>query len=62
MAGSSGGSTYGRRSSAKPVTAKDKAMTKRHLRESIAFNEKHAAEHKKAASEDRKLLRKRGGK
>ena len=53
-----GGTT--RRNPAKPVTARDKAMSKRHLRESIRYNEAHARDHMKAAQADKKLLKKRG--
>jgi len=45
-----------RRSPVKPVTPANKAMSRKHLRESVAFNESHAAEHKKAAAQDRKKL------
>lgn len=45
-----------KRSEAKPVTPANKAMSKRHLQDSIRFNESHAADHKKAAAQDRKKL------
>lgn len=47
-----------RRSGAPPATAKNLAMSKRHLRESVQFNKKHADEHAKAMKEDLKSLKK----
>jgi hypothetical protein len=55
------GSGTRRRSPKKPVTAKDKALSKKHLRESIAFNEAHAREHLAAAKTDRAQLRRGAG-
>jgi hypothetical protein len=55
------GSGTQRRSSKKPVSARDKAMSKKHLRESIKFNESHAKEHMTAARQDRAKLRKGTG-
>lgn len=51
-------STSGRRSSHQPVTASNQALSKKHLRESIAFNKAHADDHVKAMKEDAKALKK----
>ncbi len=37
------------RSTAKPVTAKDRQMSQQHLRETAAMNKKHAADHMAAS-------------
>lgn len=50
----------------KPVTASDRAMSKKHLKASIKFNMAHAEDHEKAAKKYEKLLKRgdylRGGK
>ena len=44
------------RNPARPVTPADKKMSAKHMRESIKFNKKHAAEHLKAAKVSQKML------
>ena len=39
-----------------PVTAANKAISARHLRESVKFDEAHAREHQKAAAQAKKKL------
>lgn len=45
--------------SVKPTTPKDKALSKRHLKESVKFNKAHAKDHEKAAKEAARELKKR---
>jgi len=45
-----------RRAEAPPVTPKNVALSKKHLRESIRMNAAHAREHQKAIVEDKKKL------
>lgn len=37
------------RASARPVSSRDSAMSRRHLRETLAMNQRHAADHASAA-------------
>lgn len=46
-----------RRAEAKPVTAKNVALSKKHLKESISMNKSHASEHQKAIREDQAKLK-----
>jgi len=46
-----------KRAEAKPVTAKNVAMSRKHLRESVAMNTAHRNEHDKAIKEDKAKLR-----
>ncbi len=45
------------RASAKPATPAGKALSARHLRENVAFNNAHAADHTKQAASDKKQLK-----
>jgi len=45
-----------RRAEAPPVTPKNVALSKKHLRESIKMNQAHAKEHQKAIAEDQRKL------
>jgi hypothetical protein len=44
------------RSKVPPATAQDKALSQRHLKQSIRYNESHAREHTSLAKADRKKL------
>lgn len=48
------------RSTAKPATPAGRALSARHLRENIAYNRSHAADHEKQAKADAKALKKMG--
>lgn len=49
--------TSGRRSEKPPVTPKNVALSKKHLKESISMNRAHATEHNKAIKEDSAKLK-----
>lgn len=42
-----------------PKTAKDEALSKRHLKDTIAFNDSHAKDHIDAAKSAKKMLKDR---
>lgn len=46
------------RSKTPPVTARNKRLSEKHLKDSIKFNKDHAKEHLKQMKEDRKQLKK----
>lgn len=50
--------TGANRSTAKPATPAGRALSARHLKENIAFNKAHAADHTKQAASDSKNLAK----
>lgn len=52
------GSNHERRSSAEPVSPKDKKLSKKHLADSVEFNMRHARDHEKLEREDMKEMRK----
>jgi len=42
-----------------PPTKKDLALSRRHLKDSVGYNLRHAKDHLKAAAIDQKILRER---
>lgn len=46
------------RNKAKPATPAGKALSARHLKENVAYNQRHAADHLKQAAADKKALAK----